>query len=135
MEDNGVPPNVVTPDNVPVNEGPEVMGVTVKPDGVVVKGITVVPPTVVVVPAVNDELLLLGGLCPVRDVTIVDPMMVVLPLVLLMRLDSVVAGAPDAVTPAEVPAVAAADNDAYVAKEAVAGVAPVLPDVRYEGPA
>lgn len=131
MDVNGVPPNVVTPDKVPVKEGPDVIGVTVKPDDVVVvKGITVVPPTVVVVPAAKDELLLLDGSCPVRDVTMVEPIIVVLPLVLLIRLDNVVAGAPVAVTPAEVPALAAADNDAYVAKDAVAGVPPVLPDVR-----
>ncbi len=102
---NGVPPSVVTPDKVPVNDGPDVMGVMVRPeeDEGVVSGMTVVPPTLDVVPAANvlEPIALLGG-CPVKEVTIVDPIIVVVPappplVALFIRLDNVVAGAPVAV--------------------------------------
>lgn len=105
---NGVPPKEVTPDRVPVKDGPEVMGVTNNPDEVIVvapdkldvieedggikedeeeddeeEGGTTVDTIVVVgIPSVLDpddrceeefKLVLL----PVKDVTIVDPIIVV----------------------------------------------------------
>lgn len=117
---SGVPPREVTPDNVPVSDGPDVIGVTVNPDDVTVG--------IVLLRVVVD------GVLPVRDVTIVEPIMVALGPVevlvpaaaLFMRLDNVVVVVVAFVV-APVPlAAAAAAAAARLAYEAKVDVGPVV---------